>query len=59
MGYGVAGTKVRKHALSLPAGARRVEVGGALSLGSSATPTHAWAENCPPRSAGFPFLVDS
>ena len=30
-----------------------------LSHGSSASPPHAWAENCPPRSAGFPFLADS
>ena len=49
---GDAGTKVRKHALSLPAGARRVEDDGVLSHGSSATPPHAWAENCPPHSAG-------
>ena len=49
-------TKVRKHALSHPAGARRVDDGDVLSHGSSATPPHAWAENCPPRSAGSCIL---
>ena len=52
-----AGTKVRQHALSLPAGARRVEDGGTLSHGSSAAPPHAWAENCTPRSAGSLFCT--
>ena len=52
-----AGTKVRKHALSHPTGARRVVDGGPLPHGSSASPPHAWAENCPPRSAGFLFLL--
>ena len=51
-----ARNKVRKHALSLPAGARHVEDGGLLSHGSSATPPYTWAENCPPRSAGSHFF---
>ena len=54
---GTAGTKVRQYAPSLPAGARRVGIDGALSHGSSAVPPHTWAENCLPRSAGLRFFI--
>ncbi|MBP3589856.1 MAG: hypothetical protein J6J61_04695, partial [Muribaculaceae bacterium] len=50
-GPGSASTRCR-----FLAGARRVEDGATLSHGSSASPPHAWAENCTPRSAGSLFF---
>ena len=45
-------TNIRKGATAHPAGACCACILHPATHGSSASPPHTWAENCPPRSAG-------